>query len=281
MKFCSASSRDSNFASLDVVDQIDLRADALGLGLRVILVDADNDTRLLLHIVDHEVQVVADQQEAVDDDQTGNRDADRRKGHEPVLEHGAAPSPSRKPKLLLFFIVIVPIHSVADNFTRLERNDALGEAVDQTLLVRDDQNRRAEGVDLLEQQHDLEGARRVKVARRLVGNDHAGVVDQRARNGNALLLAAGKLVGQAARLVLKTDQLEHIGHALLDLLGRRADHAHRKGDVLIDRLIVDQAEILKDDAQRAAHIGNRGALDLLKLIAVDVDRAAGRLEARP
>ena len=74
---------------LDVVDQIDLRADALGLGLRVILVDADNDTRLLLHIVDHEVQVVADQQEAVDDDQTGNRDADRRKGHEPVLEHGA------------------------------------------------------------------------------------------------------------------------------------------------------------------------------------------------
>ena len=43
-------------------------------------------------------------------------------------------------------------------------------------LVRDDDHRRAELVDALEQAHDLQRARGVQVARRLVGDDGAGVV---------------------------------------------------------------------------------------------------------
>ena len=80
-------------------------------------------------------------------------------------------------------------------------------------------------------------------------------------------------MGQAAGFVLQPHQLQHIGDALFDLLFRRADDAHGKGHVVVDRLIVDQAEILEDDAQGPAHIGHGAAADLLQGEAVDEDAA--------
>ena len=142
--------------------------------------------------------------------------------------------------------------------------------------MRDDQNRGAEGVDLFEQHHNFERARRVKVARGLVGDDDAGIVDKRSCNGDALLLAAGQLVREPAALRLKTDQLEHIRHALLDLLLRRADDAHGERDVFIDGLVANQAEILKDDAERPAQVRHGAAAELFDGKAVDKRAAGGR-----
>lgn len=70
----------------DIVDQIDTGADALGLGLGVALVDADEDLVLLLQIVDDQADVIGDKAEARDDHEAGHGDADCGKGHEAVLE---------------------------------------------------------------------------------------------------------------------------------------------------------------------------------------------------
>ena len=50
-------------------------------------------------------------------------------------------------------------------------------------------------VQRLEQAHDLLAGGAVQVARRLVGQENAGRVDQRTRDGDALPLSAGELVG--------------------------------------------------------------------------------------
>ena len=60
----------------------------------------------------------------------------------------------------------------------------------------------------------------VQVAGGLVGQDDLGVVHQRARDGHALLLAAGKLGGQMTRAIGKAHAIERaagfafVGHAV-------------------------------------------------------------------
>lgn len=148
--------------------------------------------------------------------------------------------------------IIADAVAIARDDALFERDDAFFELIDKIFLVRDDDHRRAELVDALEQAHDLQRARGVQIARRLVGDDGAGVVDERTRNGHALLFAAGELVGITVGLFLKSDELKHIGDALFDLARRRTDGAHGEAQVLVDRFLLDQAEVLEDDADGAA-----------------------------
>ena len=62
-------------------------------------------------------------------------------------------------------------------------------------LVRDEHDRDAGAVQVLEERHDLDARPGVERAGRLVGQDHDRVVDERARDGHALLLAARELAG--------------------------------------------------------------------------------------
>ncbi len=58
---------------------------------------------------------------------------------------------------------------------------------------------------------------------RLIGNDQRGPGNQRACNGNALTLAAGKLMRIFFRRSLwQADGLQHFGHAVVALAGARA-----------------------------------------------------------
>ncbi len=109
-------------------------------------------------------------------------------------------------------------------------------------------------VDFAEQVHNLKRERRVDIAGRLVRDDELRVIDQSAREADALLFAAGKLGRLALRLVLQIDQAQEIRHAAADLLVRRADDMHRERHVLVDGHIVDQAEILKHNAHHAPQI---------------------------
>ena len=145
--------------------------------------------------------------------------------------------------------------------------------VHQTLLVGHDDDRRPQRVDALEQGHDLQRAVRVEVAGRLVGDDRAGVVDKGAGDGDALLLAAGELVRIALPFPGQTDQIEHIGDAVFDLARARADGAHREAQVVVHRFLADQAEILKNYADRAAHVGDLLVRDAAHGEAVDHDAA--------
>ena len=61
-------------------------------------------------------------------------------------------------------------------------------------LVRDHDNRDALLVELLKNAHDLDAGLAVQISRRLVREQQLRLVHERARDGNTLLLAAGKLV---------------------------------------------------------------------------------------
>ena len=66
--------------------------------------------------------------------------------------------------------------------------------LDQLAIVRRDEHRRAARVDVAKQVHDLERQIGIEIAGRLVGEDELRLVDERARNGDALLLAARQLL---------------------------------------------------------------------------------------
>src|SRR5262249_27375512 len=86
---------------------------------------------------------------------------------------------------------------VLDDPAVAEDDDAAGVLRD-VCLVRAQHDRLAFVVELLEDAHGLFGGLRVEIAGRLVGQDQLRVVDERARDGDPLLLAAREL----ARLVV-------------------------------------------------------------------------------
>ena len=109
----------------------------------------------------------------------------------------------------------------------------------------------AAGVDFAEQVHDVERQVRIEVARRLVGQHEHGVVHQRARNRDALLLAAGQLLRIRVHSVLQSDPLQHLKRLALLRGHGRAEHARHNRDILEDGLSRNELEILKDKAHRA------------------------------
>ena len=85
---------------------------------------------------------------------------------------------------------------LADDPAVAHRHDALGGARDAH-VVRDEHDRLAVGVALAQHRDDLAGGGGVEVAGRLVGEQHARAVDERAGDRDALLLAAGEVAGHA------------------------------------------------------------------------------------
>ena len=75
-----------------------------------------------------------------------------------------------------------------------------------------------------------------------------------ARDGHALLLAAGKLVGTLAQLVLQAHEPQHLGHLRLDDVAALADDLERERDVLEHRLVRQQLEVLEHAADVAAQV---------------------------
>ena len=112
--------------------------------------------------------------------------------------------------------------------------------------MRDEDDRAAELVHALEDFHDFLRGLRVEVARRLIRHDDVRVVDERARDGDALALAARELVRLVVTAVAEADGLEEMLRALeplcrlsleLSLLGER------RGDLptpLIERTQIGQ-----------------------------------------
>ena len=79
----------------------------------------------------------------------------------------------------------------------------------QILIVSDDDERDAVLAGEIEQDgHDFRAVVGVEVARRLVGEEDFRLVDDRAGDGDALLLATGKLGGKVVGAIAETDTLE-------------------------------------------------------------------------
>ena len=113
--------------------------------------------------------------------------------------------------------------------------------------------------ELLEQRHHLQAGVRVEVAGRLVGQDEARPVDQRAGDRHPLLLAARELAGVVVEPLAEADPLQRLrGAAPAARAGRSPRVDQRQLDVLQRGGARQQVEALEDEAERpAAHLGQR------------------------
>src|SRR6476660_5658212 len=89
-------------------------------------------------------------------------------------------------------------------------NVSLGVSGD-VLLVRDHDDGDAVLVELLENGQDLDACAAVEIAGRFIRQQDLRIIDQRARNRDALLLTAGKLT---RKMILTTREPDRCKHAI-------------------------------------------------------------------
>ena len=103
-------------------------------------------------------------------------------------------------------------------------------------------------LDPLELDLHLSAELEVQGPERLVEEEHVGLVDERARNRDALLLAARELSRLAPRHGAELHELEHVLDVLLDILDAATAQAER--DVLEDVEVREQGVRLEDGVDR-------------------------------
>ena len=86
----------------------------------------------------------------------------------------------------------------------------------------------------------------VQRAQRLVQKQHLRTVDQRAGDGHTLLLAAGEGRDLAVFKALEADNLQHFGHAVVDLLLGELQKPQAERDIVIHVQMWEQRVPLKD-----------------------------------
>ena len=179
------------------------------------------------------------------------------------------------------------LFGVAHHFAVHQGKDAVGLLRDGQ-IVRDQDQRDAEFVPHLPQQrkHFAAGLG-VQVAGGLVGKEYGGLVGQRAGDGNALLLAAGKRAGQVVHAVADfqhVDQMADVG-----LVRRALIEHHGQQDVLVTRQLAHQVVCLEHKAEPAAAqhrklvvvVGEQvGTLDKVPCRAVGYSRRAQHVQKR-
>ena len=133
-------------------------------------------------------------------------------------------------------------------------DDARGVLLCQLGVVRDHDDQTV-GRDFREQVHDLNAGLGVERARRFVGKDDFGVVDEGAGDGDALHLAAGKLAGLFVHVLAKPDALERLDGALRR--SARYDAGKREGqlDVCQNGLVRDKVVGLEHEADAVVAVG--------------------------
>ena len=114
-----------------------------------------------------------------------------------------------------------------DDGAEVHHRDAVGDVLDHGEIVRDEDVGEAEPVlQVAQQVEDLRADRDVERGDRLVADDELRLDRQRARDRDALALAAGKLVRVAAREArLEPDQPQQVGDAFAAVARRASDHA--------------------------------------------------------
>src|SRR5262249_23092871 len=116
---------------------------------------------------------------------------------------------------------------------------------------------------LAQKREDLISGGAVEVPRRLVGQQDPRILDERPRDRDALLLAAGEASGLVAHPVPEADLLQEILSPGA-LLGRDALRDKWQEQVVDGRQVLDQVELLEDEADVLAAeevlfgLGHRG-----------------------
>ena len=130
-------------------------------------------------------------------------------------------------------------------------------------------------IQFADDRHDLAPPLRVEHGGRLVEHHAARHHGDHARDGHALLLAAGQAVRRLPPVFIHADRLERVVHALSDLRGRHAHVFERKRHVLLDdrgdQLVI---RILEHHRHGLAHL--IGVVFVARVHHIDIAHAAGR-----
>lgn len=98
--------------------------------------------------------------------------------------------------------------------------------------------------------HDLVTRFRIQVSCRLIGQKHLGLVQQRSRNGQALLFPAGEFCREPMAQGRQSGIGEDTGNSHLPILGRGpACSTEHEIQITVHRSLSEQEEFLKDDSQ--------------------------------
>ncbi len=169
---------------------------------------------------------------------------------------------------------------VGDDVAVAHRDDAVGVGGDVGFVGDDDDGHALLAVERDQGLHDLVRGAGVEIAGRLVGEQQARRVDQRARDGDALLLAARELARRVALAVAEAEQPQRPARPLdARLAARRPGRRVIKGqaDVLDRAGARQQIEALEDEAEAlAADAGELRLLEPGDVDAVEEVAPAGR-----
>ncbi|MNM96869.1 hypothetical protein D3C81_1093620 [compost metagenome] len=144
----------------------------------------------------------------------------------------------------------------------VEDGDAGGQGERFVLVVGDEDEGGADlPVDAL--QFGLQLLTQVLVQRRkrFVEQQQVRLEDQRTGDGDALLLATGKLARTLAAMLAEADHVEHVAHLAVALFGLHPANLQREGDVVLDAHVREQRVALEDHAEVA--LFRRDAGDIL------------------
>ena len=155
----------------------------------------------------------------------------------------------------------------------VDEDDAVGHLAGEAHLVGDHQHGDAGVGQLLHQLQHLTDHLRVKGGGGLVEQDDIRVHGQSAGNGNALLLAAGKALGEHIGFIGQADT----GQQLLGTLGSlllalELEQLRGQAEVLLDGQVGEEVEVLEHHAHLLAHGIDVG---IIHLDAPKLDGAAG------
>ena len=131
-----------------------------------------------------------------------------------------------------------------------------------------------------EELEDAAGGALVEVAGGLVGHENRRIVHQRPRDGHALLLTAGQLAGVGPALRREAHLGEHPRDPRGDGVAAGPGDLEGERDVLGRGAVLQQAEVLKDDAEAPAQLGNLVHPERAHVVAGDANFAGRRLLLR-
>src|SRR5438105_9049738 len=145
------------------------------------------------------------------------------------------------------------------------------------VVRRDDDRRTAPLREAGEQLDDVRARLRVEIPGRLVGEDHPRFVPERARDRDALLLAAGEMRGKVRLARRETDLVEKAARPVPKRRAPKAARCERRLDVLERGQRRDQVELLEHESERVqAQLRKPAVAERLQREAVEEELAAVR-----
>ena len=126
-------------------------------------------------------------------------------------------------------------------------DSAGADILDDGAIMGSDNHRCRQAVHLAENVHDLLRHVGIEIPRRLIGNEKRRPINERSRDGDALLLAARQHPGRQITFFRQPDKLEHSVDTPPRLTRGHPDGPLAKSNIIEHRPAWQQLEILKHD----------------------------------